>query len=150
MRTKMHVSGLTLAAIIALIASGCEASRQVIIDPLTLSISNQTMLSVKLHVNSMLVDDFPPSSYVDPIDAALLPAAPWHVEARTESGRVLAAMDVAQGDVWHTPPGSDGQSGQGSKAARADLSCGRLDIWAGSPMTGPAPPLSFPPGDCLP
>ncbi len=33
--------------------------------------------------------------------------------------------------------------------ARVDLSCGRIDIWSGTPMMGPAPGPGVP-GDCDP
>ena len=33
-------------------------------------------------------------------------------------------------------------------AKRLDLSCGRLDVYAGPPLLGPGPPSSFPPHDC--
>jgi hypothetical protein len=118
------------------------------VDPLALSISNQTTLSVTLEINGDSVGSFGPGTHEDPLDPSHLPAPPWHVEAATSSGRVLVTMDVAPGDVWHTNPDLNGHSELHGAAVRADLSCGRLDIWSGPPLLGPPPPSSFPPGDC--
>jgi len=114
--------------------------------PLTLSVSNQTTLPVTVAVNQLEFGPYEPGSSDDPIDPRLLPAAPWHVEAKTPSGRVLLSFDVDQPDVWRSADGSQ-TAGAG---ARADLSCGRLDVWVVYPLAGPAPPQSFPPGDCDP
>lgn len=133
--------------------AGCEILDSLagrIVDPLELSVSNQTTLVITLVVNDQEIGLFGPSAHEVPIDASRLPAPPWHVEARTSSGRVLVTMDVAPGDVWHTAEGLDGHSSSQSAGARADLSCGRLDIWSGRPMSGPAPPRTFPAGDCDP
>jgi len=67
-----------------------------------------------------------------------LPRQPWLVEARTPTGRVLSSMTVRPGDVWETtmPDGSTQMKGD---AVRVDLSCGRLDMWSGPPLLGPAP-----------
>lgn len=119
-----------------------------IFDPLTISISNDTTLAITVVVNGESVGPFTGGAYQDPIDASLLPAPPWHIEARTPSGRVLTTMDVQRGDVWHTDAGSSGHSSVTGVATRVDLSCGRLDIWSGPPLAGPPPPSSFPPGDC--
>lgn len=121
-----------------------------IVDPLRLSISNATTLSVRLTINGELVQVVAPGTREDPIDPSNLPEPPWHIEASTTSGRVLVAIDVAPGDVWHTEEGPNGGTHHRSAGARADLSCGRLDVWSGAPMLGPAPPSSFPPGDCDP
>jgi hypothetical protein len=80
--------------------------------------------------------------------ATSLPALPWAIEARSPSGRVLTSLTVNSGDVWQVtfPDGSVGSKGD---AARVDLSCGRLDIWSGPPLAGPAPGPGSP-GDCAP
>jgi len=77
-----------------------------------------------------------------------LPPLPWYVEARSESGRVLVSMTVRPGDVFATMY-PDGHGETRGAAVRADLSCGRLDVWSGPPMSGPAPGSGIP-GDCLP
>lgn len=114
-----------------------------------LSISNQTTLRVTLVVNSEPIGTFPAGAYADPIKNLQLPDLPWNVEARTDSGRVLVSFTVKPGTVSATayPGGPTVVRGAG---ARADLSCGRLDVWSGPPLGGPMPPASFPPGDCNP
>jgi len=114
-----------------------------------LAIRNGTELSVVLVVNGIRLANYPPGTGADPINAPL-PPLPWHVEARTAtSGRVLLSFDVREGTVTHVvhPDGGGISRGAGS---RADLSCGRLDVWSGPPLLGPVPPEFFPPGDCRP
>ena len=77
-----------------------------------------------------------------------LPALPWSVAVRTPSGRELTTLTVHEGDVAETSSPGGGGSSRGV-AARVDLSCGRLDVWAGPPIAGPAPG-SGSPGDCEP
>lgn len=115
-----------------------------------LSIWNGTTLQITLIVNGQPMRTIQPGDRQDPVDRTGFPAPPWHVEARTATGRVLAEMDVVPEDIWCTTPGPDGHWGCRSAGDRADLSCGRLDLWAGMPMHGPMPPSSFPPGDCDP
>ena len=107
-----------------------------------LGIQNGTTLEVRLFLNDQLVGVYGPGSRVDPIPLQL-PPVPWHVEARTVSGRVLVSMDVARGTVR-----LDGTTIRGA-GARVDLSCGRLDIWSGPPMAGPMPGAGVE-GDCQP
>jgi hypothetical protein len=108
-----------------------------------LSISNNTALAVTFLVNGQQVATVAPGVLIDPVAAVVLPPLPWAVEARSPSGRVLVSMTVHAGDVRI---GSSSAQGDG---ARIDLSCGRLDIWAGPPMIGP-PPGPGTPGDCAP
>jgi hypothetical protein len=70
-----------------------------------------------------------------------LPAGVWSVEARLPGGRTVLRADVDKSRASQTD-----NSGSGS-GARVDLSCGRLDIWVGVPMLGPAPGPGAP-GDC--
>jgi hypothetical protein len=56
---------------------------------------------------------------------------------------VLVSMIVHDGDVVAAADGDKGD------ANRVDLSCGRLDIWSGPPLLGPAPGPGSP-GDCGP
>lgn len=114
-----------------------------------LGIWNQTHLVVTLVVSGQSVGDFPPAGPAPTgpaptIDLAALPALPWHVEARSPSGRALTSLEVrpsdVQGDANHFSYAFD----------RVDLSCGLLTIWASywQPVEGPARPAS--PGDCAP
>ena len=62
-------------------------------------------------------------------DPAVLPARPWTVEARTPSGRLLLALTVsAAADI----------SASSGVAARMDLACGQLELWAGGLHGGEA------------
>jgi hypothetical protein len=97
-----------------------------------LVVSNQTTLTVALAVNGAVVRTVRAHTQeiVSPRD---LPPLPWSVEARTAGGRVVSHMTVQTGDVWETSGQMKGD------AVRVDLSCGRLDIWSGPPLLGPAP-----------
>jgi hypothetical protein len=115
----------------------------------TIGVSNGTTLTVTLVVNGRLIESFPPDSgTTDPILASRLGPLPWAVEARSASGRVLTSMTVHEGDLYVTVDPNGGGSANGI-GGRVDLSCGRLDIWSGAPMIGPAPG-SGSPGDCAP
>jgi hypothetical protein len=105
--------------------------------PMTLSIENDTTIAVTLVVNGKVIETVPAGGYQDPIKAEL-PGLPWNVETRSPSGRLLSSMTVHAGDVWQTtlPNGNGEQHGD---AVRVDLSCGRLDVWSGPPLLGPAP-----------
>ena len=70
-----------------------------------------------------------------------LPGGVWSVEARLPGGRTVLRSRVDKSRASQTDT-----SGSGS-GARVDLSCGRLDIWVGVPMMGPAPGPGAP-GDC--
>jgi protein-export membrane protein SecD len=108
--------------------------------PPPLSISNGTRIPVSLVVNGAVVETVAPGGYENPVKAGL-PALPWSVETRSPSGRVLSRMTVNVGDVVNGDSGSQGD------AVRVDLSCGRLDVWSGPPLAGPAPGPGQP-GDC--
>lgn len=117
--------------------------------PVGIGVSNGTTLDVTLVVNGIVVRVFAPGSGTpDPITASTLGPMPWVVEARSSSGRVLTKMTVNPGDVAYQDLGS-GQSSARGVGGRVDLSCGRLDIYAGPPMMGPAPGPGVP-GDCVP
>ena len=104
-----------------------------------LSVSNGTTIAVTILVNGVVLETVDPGGYQDPV-AVAMPALPWQIEARSPSGRLLTSLAVTKGTYvdWNTGVG-----------ARADLSCGRLDLWSGPPMIGPAPPSpAGTAGDC--
>jgi hypothetical protein len=105
-------------------------------------VSNQTTLAVTIAVNGSVVRTIQPKT-LETLFVRELPPLPWTVEARAPSGRVLAHMTVRPGDVWETANQMKGD------AVRVDLSCGRLDMWSGPPLDGPAPGPGTP-GDCAP
>ena len=57
-------------------------------------------------------------------------------------------LTVSAGDVW-SQQNADGSGESKGDGARVDLSCGRIDVWSGTPMMGPAPGPGAP-GDCDP
>ncbi len=107
-----------------------------------LVVSNQTTLTVALVVNGSVARTVQPHTQ-ETVPVKDLPPLPWKVEARTPTGRVLTSMTVRPGDVWEMPGQRKGD------AVRADLSCGRLDVWSGPPLLGPLPGPGRP-GDCDP
>jgi len=144
-----HRSPFAAAALAAVFAVGCASGgTPAPTPPPGLSISNGTTLTVTLVVNGMPVATFARGTGRDPIPASELSALPWNVEARSPSGRVVASMTVHPGDVSATT-GPNGEGGAKGDGVRVDLSCGRLDIWSGPPLIGPAPGTGSP-GDCAP
>jgi hypothetical protein len=147
-----HGGPVVAIALAAVVACGCGAVGQpasLLPTPAPgLSIANGTTLTVTLLVNGTLVGTVAPGVERDPIPATDLPALPWQVEARSPSGRLLASVTVRPGDVWATT-GPSGQGEMKGDGVRVDLSCGRLDIWSGPPLIGPAPGTGSP-GDCAP
>jgi len=112
-----------------------------------LVVSNETTLAVTIAVNGIALRTIQPQTQ-ETVPVKDLPPLPWAVEARTSTGRALLSMSVRARDVWETtrPDGSHELNGD---ANRVDLSCGRLDIWSGPPLLGPAPGPGKP-GDCGP
>jgi hypothetical protein len=68
---------------------------------------------------------------------------PWQVEVRAPAGRVLLSTPIKSGDVEYSDSASRGDGN------RVDLSCGRIDVWSGPPLLGPAPGPGTP-DDCRP
>ena len=135
-------------AVLCVLLAGCTALGTVPDSAMSLSIQFGTTLVVTLVVNGRPVATLAPGDCIgcqldDGIAASRLPPLPWQVEARSPSGRVLVSIPVRQGDVIRT---ADSWKGD---AVRVDLSCGRLDVWSGPPLLGPAPGPGSP-GDCSP
>jgi len=132
--------GIVLALVTAGFAAGCQEgtspSPSAASQP-PLSISNGTSIPVTLVVNGSVVETVAPGGRQDPITAPL-PARPWTIEARSPSGRVLSTLTVGAADYISSASG---------RAVRADLSCGRLDVWSGPPLLGPMYSPG-PSGDC--
>ena len=116
-------------------------------EPHDLGISNGTTMPVTIAVNGTALRTIQPQT-LDTILVKDLPPLPWVVEARTSTGRALLSLSVRAGDVWETT-GPDGTHERNGDANRVDLSCGRLDMWSGPPLLGPAPGPGKP-GDCAP
>jgi hypothetical protein len=116
-------------------------------DRMRLELSNGTTIPVMLTVNSAPGLPIAAGQRAD-LGIADLGPLPWAAQVTTGSGRVLAETTVRAGDVW-SQQSADGSSESKGVGARVDLSCGRIDIWSGAPMMGPAPGPGVP-GDCDP
>jgi hypothetical protein len=137
----VRTTPIAIALLLGVLA-GCTAPGTVPAGSMSVSIENGTTLTVTLVVNDAPVATVQPGDEAD-IPASQLSSLPWNVEARSPSGRVLVSMVVHDGDVVQASGGSKGD------ANRVDLSCGRIDIWSGPPLLGPAPGPGSP-GDCAP
>jgi hypothetical protein len=113
----------------------------------TIDVANGTTLAVTIVVNGVALGVIPASSG-GMIKPGLLPPKPWSVEARTTTGRLLLSFAVAPGLVTRTTD-AEGVTSMAGAGGRRDLSCGRLDVTVGPPMSGP-PPGPGSPGDCVP
>ena len=136
---------LAAALIAAVLVIGCKMLPT--FAPPKLGISNSTALTVTLIVNGQVAGVFPPGQGAGSL-ATALPPLPWTVEARSATGRLLTTMRVEPGVVFRTTM-PDGTTQESGTLGRVDLSCGRLDIWAGMQPSGPAPGPGRP-GDCHP
>jgi hypothetical protein len=133
---------VALALALALALAACGPRPDTGGSPAGLSYSNQTSIPIDLVVNGAKIITAAPGTDGS-VPASALPALPWNIEAQTSSGRALASLVVHPGDVVQ-----DGNTQRGD-GVRVDLSCGRLDVWSGPPLSGPAPgPGSS--GDCDP
>jgi hypothetical protein len=136
----LRIRAVSVAIVVVGIAAGCQAAApptpSAAAEP-PLSISNGTTIPVTVVVNGIVLETVAPGDRLDPI-AMALPPRPWAIEARSPTGRVLSSLAVAANDPIGSTIG---------KAVRADLSCGRLDVWSGPPMLGPTF-IPGPSGDC--
>jgi hypothetical protein len=113
---------------------------------MTLGVLNSTSIAINVVVDGQQIATLGPGEDRDAIPASALPALPWHVEAQTQGGRILLTLTVNDGDV-KTSTDAQGHDSERGDAARIDLSCGRIDMWSGPPLAGPAPGPGTP-GDC--
>lgn len=114
-------------------------------EQMRLEVSNGTTIPVMLTVNGAPGRPIAAGQGSD-LGLADLGPLPWFAQVRTASGRVLVETTVRAGDVW-SQQNADGSGESRGHGARVDLSCGRIDIWSGFPMHGPAPGPGVP-GDC--
>jgi hypothetical protein len=140
------------AGVLSLMVAGCVAASGAPTPEPTqhigLSIHNGTTMAVTIVVNGSVIETVPPGTSEDPIQGEM-PAMPWAVEVRSPTGRVMTTLDVHPGD-YATASLPDGGWHEQGVGRRLDLSCGRLDLWYGTPILGPAPypSASYPSGDC--
>ena len=148
-RVRRRSAALTFLGLLAVSACSLFGGPGVVPPAsMTLSIENGTTIPVLLVVNGSTIETLQPQQAETGIPASRLPPLPWAAEVRTTSGRQLLAMTVHAGDVVQIN-GSDGGGSSQGDGARVDLSCGRIDLWSGPPMLGPAPGPGTP-GDCDP
>lgn len=107
---------------------------------LDLHIENGTTKAITVLVNGAIVSTVAAGQSAT-VAESTLPAGVWSVEARLPGGKSVL---VTQLDRSAVSQATNSESGSGS---RVDLSCGRLDVWVGVPMIGPAPGPGTP-GDC--
>ena len=141
---------LGLAAIVASLVLGCAGPApfqpQPVVPSFEFGYSNGTKLDIAIAINGQVVVVAAPGQGAPQVDVPM-PSLPWHVEARTASGRVLGSFDLLDGQATCEPVGDAVRCSGG--LLRVDLSCGRLDIWAGVRPSGPMPGPGVP-GDCQP
>jgi hypothetical protein len=113
-----------------------------------LQVNNGTRLAVTVLVNGQVIRTVEPKSGIVEISPERLPPVPWNVEVRSPSGRLLVNL-LVRPEMVTRATGTGGQVSLTGAAARADLSCGRLDVWVGPPLLGPLPEPGKP-GDCDP
>jgi hypothetical protein len=109
---------------------------------MTLDVSNGTTVPVTLVVNGTTIEAIQPGSGAE-LSTSELPGLPWVARVMSPSGRELVMLVVHDGDVYSSRDGKE----QHGVAQRVDLSCGRIDLWSGPPLAGPAPNPGTP-GDC--
>jgi hypothetical protein len=114
----------------------------------TLHVDNGTTMALTIVVNGQPVA-LAAAKDAKAVPVAALPPLPWSVEARSTSGRVILTLAVEPGSVVDIR-NADGTGSHSAPGARADLSCGRIDMYPGSAgMMGP-PPGPGVAGDCVP
>jgi hypothetical protein len=134
-----------VAAVLAVVIAACASASPASPGLLDLHIENGLTSAVTVVVDGAVVGVVPAGQSVT-FPTGRLPGGGWTVEARLPGGTSVVSFPVTPGAVTRTtdPNGHTSASGVGE---RADLSCGRLDVWVGAPMLGPAP-LPGSPGDC--
>lgn len=124
----------------SIVSIGCDRPGVVPDSAMTLELNNGTTVPVALVVSGLSVMRVEPHTQVR-LTAHELPSLPWHARVNLLTGRMLLELTVNSGDVRFEG------SVQLGAAARVDLSCGRIDLWSGTPLLGP-PPGRGQPGDC--
>ena len=154
------MQGRVLASLAVLVVmAGCDAAPSpgpseaafVAAERPPLHVFNNTTVPVVVTVNGQRIGQVGPNDASD-VDVDRLPPVPWLVEARTMSGRLLVSISVGPGDVGQHRNG-DGSTTIQDVSGMADLSCGRLVLFAGAirpGAAGGAPPAqpAGKPGDC--
>lgn len=136
---------VALALATLILAAGCAIAAPVSRSSRDLHVDNGTTKAITVLVDGAIVSTVAASQSTT-IPESSLPAGDWTVEARLPGGRRIFRGQIAPSAVSQTTDPNGGTTMTGS-GQRADLSCGRLDVWVGIPMLGPYPG-SGTPGDC--
>lgn len=133
-RTRATVA-LAACLVAASTVAGCGSS-----SGRDLHVENGTTRPITVLVGGAVVGTVPAGGSAS-FPEGSLPNGVWSVEARLPGGKRLLASQIDKSAVSQTDTSASGSG------ARVDLSCGRLDVWVGVPMLGPAPGPGTP-GDC--
>ncbi len=140
---------VALVAAFAIAAAGCgpAPSEAPKLGPvpdaeMSLTANNLSDRALELFVNDSKIADIAAKSSPT-FKAQDLPPLPWTAELRLPTGRTLLTLPVTSGSVVILANGST------SPAIRADLSCGRIELFVIFPLLGP-PPGPGRLGDCGP
>ena len=151
MRHTPRASGGFPAGAAALVLATAISIAGCAIEPVgnspSLGVDNGTTLAVTIVVNGSRIETVPPKTQRI-IGAGALPAMPWNLQALSPSGRLLLDLQVVAGSVSETTD-ANGETSMRGAGNRVDLSCGRLDVYAGPPLMGPMPGPGIL-GDCEP
>jgi len=109
---------------------------------MSLTANNQSDRALELYVNESKIADIGATSQLT-IQAKDLPPLPWDAQLRLPTGRTLLSLTITSGSVVRR------ENGVQSAGTRVDLSCGRIELYAVTPLGGPAPGSGHP-GDCGP
>jgi hypothetical protein len=142
----LFVAASTLLAACQPPSAGVLPSGAVPDADMTLQVSNETTVLLALVVNGKVIGPVQPGAQLEFRSTDLRPL-PWAAEVRLGTGRAVVSLTVRSGDVQIQRDSSGGITSEKSDGARADLSCGRIDLWSGAPLLGPARGPGTP-GDC--
>jgi hypothetical protein len=136
---------LALATTAAALVAGCAGASPPWGSPNDLHVENETTRAVTVMVNGAKVATLGAHESVT-LPAAGLPASRWRVEARLPGGTVVLGVVVEQASVIPMPE-VGGKAVVEGTSMWADLSCGRIGVWVGTPAERPSVGPGTP-GDC--
>jgi hypothetical protein len=136
---------LALATATALSIAACSGVLPPWPSPNDLHVVNETTRAMTILVNGAMATTVPAQESAT-LRAASLPKGNLRVEARLPGGRVVLGTLVEQASVIAMPE-VGGKAVVSGSSMWADLSCGRIEIWVGTPAEKPSVGPGTP-GDC--
>ena len=136
---------LALAAAAAVLIAACSGVPALWPSPNDLRVVNETTRAMTILVNGAMVTTVAAQQSVT-LPAASLPAGNWRVEARLPGGKVVLGVLVDQASEIPMPE-VGGKAIVSGSSTWADLSCGRIGVWVGTPAEEPSVGPGTP-GDC--